>query len=120
MNKNFKVVQIHGLSGILILGFVLTGLVCGFVIFPIWVIMNAWNAVAGDILGGPFINYFQAFLLWLAVALMFYLVLKNSISIKIQKEECIDSRDIKDIVSEIKEEKDTEAEDIREKEETRR
>ncbi|EKE02514.1 MAG: hypothetical protein ACD_20C00375G0003 [uncultured bacterium] len=119
MNKNFKVIQIHGLSGLLILGVVVTGLFCGFVIFPVWVIMNAWNAIVGDILHGPVINYFQAVLLWSAVALMFYIGLKNSISIKIQKEDYPDPKDIKDIVSEINENKDFE-EEIREKEETRR
>lgn len=101
MNKNFKVIQIQGLSGLLIFGFVLTGIFCGFVIFPIWVIMNAWNAVIGDILKGPVINYFQAALLWLAAALSLYLTLKNSISIKIQKEEYVDPSKI---IGEIKEE----------------
>ena len=112
MNKNFKVIQVHGLSGLLILGFVLTGVFCGFVIFPIWVIMNVWNAVIADMLRGPLINYFQASLLWLAVILSLYLVLKNSISIKIQKEEYIGP---KEIINEIKE--DTEADKAKEKEE---
>ncbi|MCK7521100.1 MAG: NAD-dependent DNA ligase LigA [Ignavibacteriales bacterium] len=85
MNKNFKIIQIHGLSGLLMVALIATGLFCGFVIFPIWVIMNAWNAAVGDIFNGPKINYFQAVLLWSAIALSLYLILKNSISIKFQK-----------------------------------
>jgi hypothetical protein len=102
MNKNFKVIQVHGLSGLLILGFVLTGVFCGFVIFPIWVIMNAWNAIVGDVLRGPMINYFQASLLWTFIALSLYLILKNSISIKIQQEEILDNKDIKNLINEMK------------------
>jgi len=102
MNKNFRVIQIYGLSGLLLLGFALTGAFCGFVIFPVWVIMNVWNAVVCDILKGPAINYFQAALLWAACALMCYLLLRNSISINIQREGMIEN--IEDTVNKLESE----------------
>ena len=59
MNKDFKVIQINGLSGVLILGFITTGMVCGFILFPIWVLMMGWNSIVAEIFKGPTINYFQ-------------------------------------------------------------
>ncbi len=97
MNKNFKVVQINGLSGILFLVLIVTGLFCGFVIFPIWVIMTVWNAVVADIFYGPVINYIQAAMLWILVALVLYLILKNSVSIKIQRDANLSEEELKEL-----------------------
>ncbi len=100
MNKNFKVVQIHGLSGLLLLGFVLAGLICGFMLFPIWVIMTCWNELSVNVFGGPVINYYQASLLWIFLALCAYLILRNSISVKIQGSDPVDQEEIEKIIEE--------------------
>ena len=102
MNKNFKIIQITGLSGLFLLGFVILGVFCGFILFPIWVMMIGWNSIVKDILHGPAINYFQAMLLWSVISLAVYLILKNSISIKIQRDETFKNKDIKDIITEMK------------------
>jgi len=102
MNKNFKIFQLNGLSGLLILGFILTGVFFGFVVFPIWAVMLGWNSFVGEMLGGPVINYIQASLLWLAFILVFYLMFRNNILIKIQKEDISDYKDINEIINEIK------------------
>ncbi|MDD3012444.1 MAG: hypothetical protein PHC34_01930, partial [Candidatus Gastranaerophilales bacterium] len=87
MNKNFKIIQISGLSGILLVGIVFTGIFCGFMLFPIWIVMMGWNAVIANSLHAPVINYIQAALLWSAIILTLYILLRNSISFKIQKED---------------------------------
>ncbi|NLF83453.1 MAG: hypothetical protein GX568_05675 [Candidatus Gastranaerophilales bacterium] len=94
MNKEFKVVQLHGLAGLFLLGFIVAGLVCGFVFFPIWVIMIGWNEIAGNLLKMPTINYYQAFLLWVCLALSSFLVLRNSVSIKVQNGEKMENDDM--------------------------
>ncbi|HSA06715.1 MAG TPA: hypothetical protein P5556_06015 [Candidatus Gastranaerophilales bacterium] len=107
MNKNFKVFQLHGLSGLLLLGFTIAGLFCGFVLSPIWVIMIGWNELVSNIFNGPAINYYQASLLWIFLALCSYLILKNSISIKIHSADDADSDEITGIITEkIVEEKE--------------
>jgi hypothetical protein len=110
MNKNFKVIQISGLSGILLVGIIFTGIFCGFMLFPIWVVMMAWNVAIASTFNAPVINYVQAALLWSAIILVLYILLKNSISIKIQKEDYFEQRDIKDIINEIKDVDKTEEE----------
>ncbi|MFH0702193.1 MAG: hypothetical protein V2B14_01470 [bacterium] len=107
MNKNFKIFQIQGLSGLLILTFIFIGLFGGFIVFPVWAIMTGWNILIANTLNVPIINYFQAALLWLALLLLFYLIFRNSFLIKIQKDEIFDNRDIKDIIKEIEERETT-------------
>jgi len=103
MNKNFKIVQISGLSGALLVAVVFAGIFCGFMLFPIWLVMMGWNAIITTSFHAPAINYLQAFLLWSALVIVFYILLKNSVSIKIQKEDSFEQRDIKDIINEIRE-----------------
>lgn len=98
MNKNFKVIQINGLSGILLLGFIIAGIICGFALFPIWVIMIGWNELSTSFFNGPVINYNQAFLLWLFIVLCSYLFLRNSVTIKFQKTNESDPEEIEKIV----------------------
>lgn len=108
MNKNFKIVQLHGLSGLLLLGFIMAGLICGFVLFPIWIIMFGWNEISGSVFNGPIITYYQASLLWIFLALCAYLILRNSISVKIQKTEDVDEEEIEKIIEENLAENDLE------------
>ena len=98
MNKNFKIIQINGFSGLLLVCFIITGLFCGFVLFPIWLLMTAWNAIIGDILNGVPINYVQATLLWGFITLSIYLSLKNSISFKVQKTANLNDEELKDLL----------------------
>ena len=101
MNKNdFKVFQLHGLSGLLFFGIVISGLFCGFVLFPIWMIMTGWNSMLATAYNLPVINHYQASLLWVFIVLCCYLVMKNSISIKIHKSEYDDEETINRIIEE--------------------
>lgn len=104
MNKNFKVFQIHGLSGLLLIGLVITGIFCGFIMFPVWAVMVGWNEVISNIYKGPSINYVQASLLWSMVIIIVYLSLKNSISIKIHTiDEEMKDIEINDFINQIEE-----------------
>lgn len=100
MNKNFKIIQINGLSGLLLLALVGLSVICGFVFFPIWVLMIGWNAVVGEIFHKVTINYFQSMLLWFSILLALYLFLRNSITIKFEKP--MDTNDFKEMIKETK------------------
>ncbi|OGI02023.1 MAG: hypothetical protein A2Y25_03985 [Candidatus Melainabacteria bacterium GWF2_37_15] len=106
MNKNFKVFQIHGLTGLLFVMLIMAGLCFGFILFPIWAIMMGWNGMIGNLYNGPLINYYQASLLWVFIALCVYLFLKNSITIKIHTSESLDEDNIKKIIEEEESNKD--------------
>lgn len=104
MNKNFKVFQIHGLSGLLLVGFISTCLFFGFIVFPVWAVMTGWNEIIANRMQGPIINSVQASLLWSIVIISMYLVFKNSISIKIHtSNEEINDEEIKEIMHDTEE-----------------
>lgn len=104
MKKNFRVFQIHGLSGLLLLGFISTCLFFGFLIFPVWAVMMGWNQIIAQQFQGPIINYFQASLLWSMVIIFMYLTFRNSISIKVHTSgEEMSEDEINEIMHEMEE-----------------
>ena len=101
MNKNFKIFQINGFTGLLFLGFILTCLFSGFVIFPVWLVALGWNEFIVHF-GLPAINYFQASLLWSIVLILVYLSLRSSVHIKVHSsEEELSESEINEIINEI-------------------
>ncbi len=105
MNKNLKILKLQGFSGLLLLFVLMIGLFGGFIAFPVWALMMGWNELVGNVFNGPVINYIQASLLWLFIALSCYLVLKNSISIKFQQvvEDELDSEEMNEMFGELPE-----------------
>ncbi len=83
MNKQFKIIQIDSFMGIFLIFLALMTLLVGIGIFPMWLIMNLWNTFIPAICKLPSINWYQAGLLWVAILLAFYLLLKNHISVNI-------------------------------------
>lgn len=111
MNKNFKVIQINGLSGLLLLGVVLTGLICGFILFPIWILMVGWNELIAETFRGPQINYLQASMLWAMCALSLFMALRHSVSFKVHKDSKMNDVEIREAVSKIEEQSEELEED---------
>ncbi|MFA6990091.1 MAG: hypothetical protein WC197_08495 [Candidatus Gastranaerophilaceae bacterium] len=101
MNKQFKVIQLNGFSGLFLIIFIFVGIFFGFILFPVKVLMFGWNSVVNEMLKWPSINYFQAALLWGFIVLSFYTVIKKSISIKIQQGDELTDIEIKKIVSDV-------------------
>lgn len=87
MNKNFKIIQITGLSGLLVVGFVLFCIFCGFIGFPVWFLTAAWNHVVAGVFGAPAMNVLQGALLWSIICLSVYIYAKDNFSIKIAADE---------------------------------
>lgn len=113
MNKNFKIIQISGISGLLIIGFVLFCLFCGLIGFPVWFLANSWNYVVAGMLGGPTMNILQGSLLWGIVCLSMYICAKDTFSIRIAAdEEMAKDPEMLKMLSEIKEEELKEKEEV--------
>lgn len=74
MNKNFKVITINGIRGMLVAIFIVLGLIAGFVISPGWVCMHIWNYFMAQ--SGNFItmNLLQGIMLWSIIALSLYAI----------------------------------------------
>ena len=72
MKKNFKVITINGIRGILAVIFIALGLIAGFIISPGWVCMTVWNHYLSDSTIVSSMNLFQGIVLWAIIALTLY------------------------------------------------
>ncbi len=75
MKNKCTVIQIEGLKGLLILGFVVMCAIAGFIIFPAWCCQHAWNFIAGFVLNMPLMELKHGALLWLIIALILYVTM---------------------------------------------
>lgn len=73
MRRNARVIQISGFRGILMAVFVVSCLGAGFIGFPAFVAMHAWN-FASNYVAIPTIGFLQGLMLWAIVALSIFLV----------------------------------------------
>ncbi len=77
MNKNYKVITIHGVRGVLAIIFLALGLISGFVISPGWACMKLWNKFISDSGIVSTMNIYQGILLWTIIALSLYALNNN-------------------------------------------
>ena len=70
MRKKCNIIQINGLSGILLAIFAICCAITGFIAFPSWLCMHAWNFAASYV-NFPVMNIYHGAMLWLIIALIF-------------------------------------------------
>ena len=73
MKQRARVIQIAGVRGMILIGFLASCTVAGFIGFPALVAMYGWNFLAVKF-ALPTINIFQGILLWAVVAGVAYLI----------------------------------------------
>lgn len=71
-----KIIQINGFRGMMMAAFIVAGLISGFVACPGIVIMRLWNRYL-TVYGMPVLDAFQGVLLWVIVALTYYILTKG-------------------------------------------
>jgi len=81
MNRKFKVIQLDGFSGLLLLLLVL-GVVGSFAVLPVYAVKFFWNEFVNLYFDAPQIRLAQAALLWFAVLSLMYGYLKKRIQFK--------------------------------------
>ncbi|MDD3593993.1 MAG: hypothetical protein PHX18_05135 [Candidatus Gastranaerophilales bacterium] len=101
MSKNFKIIQISGIPGLLFIMFIFMCLAYGFVVFPAMGLKYLWNEFLHTGLSLPVISLFQAFLLWAAFVIMFFLILRNKVSIKFNNSDELNEEHCKNIINRL-------------------
>ena len=76
--KKINVIQIKGVKGLILAGFVICCLFAGFVVFPGWVCMLAWNYITNYVLSMPIIGLFQGILLWGIIVASYFIFRKEN------------------------------------------
>lgn len=72
MNRNFKVITINGIRGMLTLVFIVLGLIAGFIVSPGWACMKIWNHIFEQSNTIAAMNLFEGIMLWAIIALVLY------------------------------------------------
>ena len=103
MKKTSKIIEISGISGLIMLLFSIVCLFVGFVLFPGYLAMTLWNKASSGILGFPVLNIFQGVLLWVIVALGIYLARGAKSPIAFRTASQLDEREIVDLMARIRE-----------------
>lgn len=81
MKNKCTVIQIDGLRGMLILGFIIMCAVAGFIIFPAWLCQHGWNFIATFVSGMPVMELKHGALLWVIIALISYVTLFGKLKV---------------------------------------
>ncbi len=103
MNKNYKVVTINGIRGLIAVVFIVLGLIAGFIISPGWVCMKAWNYMVQDSNVVSQMNIYQGIILWTIIALSLYLLNNKQSLIGFNSFQGLSPEQIKDIMKRTRE-----------------
>ncbi len=112
MNRNFKVITINGIRGIIAAIFIITGLIAGFVISPGWLCMRIWNFAmqqSGYIIT---MNLIQGIMLWSIIALTLYAINNRKPLIGFGSYPALSPEQIKDIMNRAKQNEKNKFNDI--------
>lgn len=102
MNKNFKVITINGIRGVLAAIFIVLGLIAGFIISPGWVCMHLWNHIFEDSNTVALMNIYQGIMLWAIIALSLYALNNKKTLIGFGSYQGLSPEQIKDLMTRAK------------------
>lgn len=102
MRKNLKVLQINGFRGLLLTLFIISCLIAGFIAFPAFLTMNAWNYLSVKTGSFPLITFQEGILLWAIIVFSAYIFNKRKFIISINSQQELTEDELKEVMSKIK------------------
>ena len=102
MKKNFNVIQIKGVRGIVLAVFIVTCLAAGFIVFPGWLSMHVWNIISSYTLNVPTIGLFQGVLLWGIIAASYFIFRKEKVVVCMRGQDGLSEEELKAVFANIK------------------
>ena len=102
MKKNINVIQIKGIRGLILAGFVVCCLAAGFIVFPGWVGMQAWNLVSTNTGAMPAIGLVQGVLLWGILAVSYFIFRKEKVVVCMKTPQGLSEDELKAVFADIK------------------
>ena len=107
MKKNLNVIQIKGIRGLIMAGFVVTCLVAGFIAFPGLSCMFIWNKIASYTLTMPTIGIAQGILLWAIMAVAYFTFRKEKVVVCMKSPQGLSEDELKAVFADIKKQSET-------------
>ena len=102
MKKNFNVIQVKGIRGLVIIGMIACCLFAGFVVFPGWVAMNLWNFIAKYFVQVPTIGLIQGILLWGIIIASYFTFRKERLVVCMKTPQGLSDEELKAVFADIK------------------
>ena len=102
MKKNINVIQIKGIKGIIVAGFIVSCLAAGFIVFPGWIGMYAWNYVSSLSSNIPSIGLFQGILLWGIIIAAYFTFRKEKVIVCMKSPQGLSDDELKAVFADIK------------------
>lgn len=102
MKKKLNVIQIKGIRGLILAGFVVCCLAAGFIVFPGWVGMQVWNVVSTNTGAMPAIGLVQGILLWGILAVSYFIFRKEKVVVCMKTPQGLSEDELKAVFADIK------------------
>ena len=102
MKKNLNVIQINGIRGLIMAGFIVICLAAGFIGFPGWVCMHLWNFVASYTIQIPTIGILQGLLLWGIMVAAYFTFRKQKLVVCMKAPQGLSDEELKTVFADIK------------------
>lgn len=102
MKKNLNIIQIKGVRGLIVAGFAVCCLIAGFIAFPGWLGMNAWNWISNYCLELPKIGLFQGILLWGIIITSYFIFRKEKVVVCMKSPQGLSEDELKAVFEDMK------------------
>ena len=102
MKKKLNVIQIKGVRGLILAGFVVCCLTAGFIVFPGWLGMQAWNLVSVNTGAMPAIGLIQGILLWGILAVSYFIFRKEKVVVCMKTPQGLSEDELKAVFADMK------------------
>ncbi len=100
--KKMNVIQIKGVKGLILAGFVVCCLIAGFVGFPGLLSMNIWNYMVSCGMAMPNIGLFQGILLWGIIVASYFLFRKEKVVVCMKSPQGLSEEELKAVFANVK------------------
>ena len=100
--KKMNVIQIKGVKGLILAGFVVCCLIAGFIAFPGLVSMLAWNYIASFSISVTTIGLFQGILLWGIILASYFIFRKERVIVCMKSPQGLSDEELKSVFANVK------------------
>ena len=100
--KKMNVIQIKGVKGLILAGFVVCCLIAGFIAFPGLVSMLAWNYIASFSISVTTIGLFQGILLWGIIIASYFIFRKERVIVCMKSPQGLSDEELKSVFANVK------------------
>lgn len=102
MKKNFNVIQINGIKGLIMAGGIVACLFAGFVMFPGMVMKTVWNFISSNIGVIPQIATLQGVLLWGIVVVSYFAFRRKGFMVEFKSADDLSRDEMDEVMQRIR------------------